>query len=94
MATYLTKAFEELKTSKILYGTIGDYFMTGTSINSRNFRYGMAIASNRNMAQKFLETKILYNYLKNNNYNLMIINLLYSIIIENKNENLLREYLK
>ena len=103
IATYLTKAFQELENAKILYGTIGDYFMTGTSMNSRNFTYGMYISNNRDKANYFLKNntvegytmlEILYNYLKNNQYELKIITLLYSIIYQNKNENLLLEYLK
>ncbi len=103
VATYLTKAFQELKNPKILYGTIGDYFMTGTSVNSRNFTYGTYIANNRNKASDFLKNntvegyimlEILYNYLKNKKYELKIITLLYSIIYQNRNENLLLEYLK
>ncbi len=103
VATYLTKALEETINVKILYGTIGDYFMTGTSMNSRNFTYGTYLTNNRNKAKDFLKTntvegytmlEILYNYLKNNNHELPIITLLYSIIYQNKNENLLLEYLK
>ena len=103
IAVYLTKAFQELGNSKILYGTIGDYFMTGTSYNSRNFTLGTLIAKDKNSLKEYLENntvegylmlKILYNFLNNKNYSINIINLLYSIIYQNKNENLLLEYLK
>ena len=103
IAVYLTKALQELGNSKILYGTIGDYFMTGTSYNSRNFTLGTLIAKDKNSLKEYLENntvegylmlKILYNFLNNKNYSINIINLLYSIIYQNKNENLLLEYLK
>ena len=103
IATYLTKAFQELGNSKILYGTIGDYFMTGTSYNSRNFTLGTLIVKDKSSLKEYLENntvegylmlKILYNFLNNKNYSINIINLLYSIIYQNKNENLLLEYLK
>lgn len=103
IAVYLTKALQELGNSKILYGTIGDYFMTGTSYNSRNFIFGTLIVRDKNSLKEYLENntvegylmlKILYNFLNNKNYSINIINLLYSIIYQNKNENLLLEYLK
>ena len=62
VATYLTKALEEILNPKILYGTIGDYFMTGTSMNSRNFTYGTYLANNRNKAKDFLETHTVEGY--------------------------------
>ena len=101
--TYLTKALEEIKNPKILYGTIGDYYLTGTSFNSRNFNFGKILVNNKENAQDYLKNntvegyimlKNLYNYLKQHNYELEILNILYSIIYENKNENLLLEYLK
>ena len=101
--TYLTKALEEIKNPKILYGTIGDYYLTGTSFDSRNFNFGKILVNNKENAQDYLKNntvegyimlKNLYNYLKQHNYELEILNILYSIIYENKNENLLLEYLK
>ncbi len=101
--TYLTKVLQEIKNFSILYGTIGDYFLTGTSFNSRNFIFGKTLVNNKEKAQDYLNSttvegytmlKNLFNYLKKHNYKLEIINILYSIIYENKNENLLLEYLK
>ena len=101
--TYLTKVLREIKNFSILYGTIGDYFLTGTSFNSRNFIFGKTLVNNKEKAQDYLNSttvegytmlKNLFNYLKKHNYKLEIINILYSIIYENKNENLLLEYLK
>ena len=101
--TYLTKVLQEIKNPSILYGTIGDYFLTGTSFNSRNFIFGKTLVNNKEKAQDYLNSttvegytmlKNLFNYLKKHNYKLEIINILYSIIYENKNENLLLEYLK
>ena len=101
--TYLTKALEEIKNPKILYGTIGDYYLTGTSFDSRNFNFGKILVNNKENAQDYLKNntvegytmlKNLYKYLKQHNYEVEIINVLYSIIYENKNENLLLEYLK
>ncbi len=103
IATYLTKALQELDNSKILYGTIGDYFMTGTSYNSRNFTLGTLIVKDKSSLKEYLENNtvegysmlyVLYNYLHGKQINLKIINLLYSIIYQNKNENLLLDYLK
>ncbi len=102
VATYLTKALKELGNCKILYGTVGDYFMTGTSNNSRNFTFGTLIVKDKNLkeylenntVEGYLMLKILYHFLNNKNYSINIINLLYSIIYQNKNENLLIDYLK
>ena len=103
ITTYLIKALQELNNTKILYGTVGDYFMTGTSFNSRNFTFGTIIVKDKTKAKEYLKNntvegylmlETLYNFLNNKNYTINIINLLYSIIYQNKNENLLLEYLK
>ena len=102
IATYLTKSLQELRNSKILYGTIGDYFMTGTSYNSRNFTFGTLVVKDKSSLKEYLENntvegyimlKILYNYLQRKKHELRIITILYSIIYQNKNENLLLDYI-
>ena len=93
VASYLTKAFQEIPNSKILYGTIGDYFMTGTSFNSRNFTFGTVIVKEKDQKENYLNNntvegydmlKTLYNYLNSNHVNIRIIDILYSIIYKNE----------
>ncbi len=101
--SYLTKALKELKNIQILYGTIGDYFLTCTSFNSRNFTFGTMIVNNKDKLYEYLKYNtvegytMLYtlnNFLKKHHYEIKIINILYKIIYENKNENQLLDYLK
>ena len=103
LATYLTKALQEITNTKILYGTIGDYYMTSTSFNSRNFTFGTLIAKNRIEAQNYLANntvegydmlKTLKSYLTSQSQFVSIINILYDIIYENKKETILLDYLK
>lgn len=106
--SFLKKAYLEAmerifpNNHEILYGTMGDFFLTGTMNHSRNFTYGTLLESNPKKAKLFLKENTvegyamlpqLYHYLQNQKISLKIIEILYSIIYQNQDTSLLLDYL-
>ena len=110
-ALYLTKAFNDIKKlienmngtdeAVLSYAGFGDYLMTTTSSQSRNYTYGFKIGSNDDSENYLSNTtvegvytlKAVYNYIKNNNINIELINILYEIIFNKKEKENLLKYL-
>ncbi len=71
------------KKTVLSFAGIGDLLLTCTSTKSRNFSFGYTVGS----------TKSIYKLVKTNNINLPIINLIYDIIMNGKDPNLLSKFL-
>ena len=83
------------------YAGIGDYLLTTTSINSRNFTFGLLIGQDKDYLEYQEKTTIeglenltcLYNFLKRKNIHYPLINILYDIIYNNIDKNILIDYI-
>ncbi len=105
LISFLVKALKEMEVLgdvPILYGTIGDYFMTNTMQESRNYEYGAYLVTDKKKAQVFLDNNtvegafilpIFIKYLASNNISLPVVNLINDIIKENKTVNDLLTYI-
>ena len=92
------------KKTVLSYAGVGDLLLTCTSTKSRNFSFGYTVGStkDRKAIKSFLETHTvegyytlssIYKLVKNNHINLTIINLIYDIIMNGKDPNLLSKFL-
>ncbi|MBR3660592.1 MAG: NAD(P)-binding domain-containing protein [Bacilli bacterium] len=90
------------KETFLTYAGIGDYILTATSKNSRNYTFGFLIGSNDDFTSYMKNTTIeglenldgMYLMLKTKNIESKIINILYEIIYLKEDKNLLLNYLK
>ena len=89
------------KNTYYTYAGIGDYILTTTNTNSRNYTFGLLIGQNKdyktyqneNTIEGLENLKVIYEYLNINNINCKIIDILYNIIYLNEDKNLLITYL-
>ncbi len=92
------------KKTILSYAGIGDLLLTCTSIKSRNFRYGSLIGSrasvskineyvNNTTIEGLYTLKSIYKLLKNKKVDIPIIDIMYDIIINNKDITLLKKFL-
>ena len=96
--------FKVINSPIISYGAIGDFILTTTSDNSRNYTFGTLIGEhNITEANEFISNNTvegydslisLYNLLNNKNISNTLVNTLYDIIINNEDPNKLLEYIK
>jgi len=87
----------------LTYAGFGDILLTCTSVKSRNYRYGQTLASNNSDEKKEFESSntiegknalnALYKINKEKNMDIKILDVLYSIVFENKDVNLLLDFL-
>ena len=92
------------KKTVLSYAGVGDLLLTCTSTKSRNFSFGYTVGSTKDPAKikEFLENNTvegyytlssIYKLVKTNHINLPIINLIYDIIMNGKDPNLLSKFL-
>ena len=92
------------KKSILSYDGIGDLLLTCTSTKSRNFTFGKLIGSKapKEEIKKYMETttieglytlQSIYKLLKNKKVDMPIIDIMYQIIVENKDVTLLTDFL-
>lgn len=92
------------KKTVLSFAGIGDLLLTCTSTKSRNFSFGYTVGSTKDpeKIKEFLDTHTvegyytlssIYKLVKTNNINLPIINLIYDIIMNGKDPNLLAKFL-
>lgn len=92
------------KKTVLSFAGIGDLLLTCTSTKSRNFSFGYTVGSTKDpeKIKEFLDTHTvegyytlssIYKLVKTNNINLPIINLIYDIIMNGKDPNLLSKFL-
>ena len=85
------------------FAGVGDLLLTCTSIKSRNFRFGQVIATgdkkkiaeylNTNTVEGFYTLKSIHKLVKKKRIKIPIIDLIYDIVMNGKNPNLLGEFL-
>lgn len=96
--------FSENKMTMFTYAGIGDIWLTATSPTSRNYAFGNLVGKKSSQqeindylknttVEGYYTLKSLYELFKKNNYKMEIIDILYSIIYDNKDISLLEEYL-
>lgn len=92
------------KKTILSYAGIGDLLLTCTSTKSRNFTFGKLIGSKapKEEIKKYMETttieglytlQSIYKLLKNKKVDMPIIDIMYQIIVENKDVTLLTDFL-
>ena len=92
------------KKTVLSYAGVGDLLLTCTSTKSRNFSFGYTVGSSKDpkTIKNFLDTHTvegyytlssIYKLVKTNHVNLPIINLIYDIIMNGKDPNLLSKFL-
>lgn len=92
------------KKTVLSYAGVGDLLLTCTSTKSRNFSFGYTVGSTKDpeKIKEFLDTHTvegyytlssIYKLVKTNHINLPIINLIYDIIMNGKDPNLLSKFL-
>ena len=92
------------KKTVLSYAGVGDLLLTCTSTKSRNFSFGFTVGSTKDSEKikEFLDTHTvegyytlssIYKLVKTNHINLPIINLIYDIIMNGKDPNLLSKFL-
>lgn len=92
------------KKTVLSYAGVGDLLLTCTSTKSRNFSFGYTVGSTKDpeKIKEFLENNTvegyytlssIYKLVKTNHINLPIINLIYDIIMNGKDPNLLSKFL-
>ena len=85
-----------------LYAGLGDLFLTATTLESRNYTYGLLIGKGedyesyqeKNTVEGFETLLVLKNILDEKGFNNHLINTLYQIIILHKNPNLIFDFLR
>lgn len=110
-AFYLTKSFEDLKNillafncnyaTILTYAGLGDFILTATSSESRNFQLGKLIGLNSNIdiflkentVEGYDMIKTLYKLLQTKKLTIPIIEVLYKIIIKKENPHNLLDFL-
>ena len=96
--------FSGNKMTMFTYAGIGDIWLTATSPTSRNYAFGNLVGKKSSQqeindylknttVEGYYTLKSLYELFKKNNYKMEIIDILYSIIYDNKDISLLEEYL-
>ena len=96
--------FSGNKMTMFMYAGIGDIWLTATSPTSRNYAFGNLVGKKSSQqeindylknttVEGYYTLKSLYELFKKNNYKMEIIDILYSIIYDNKDISLLEEYL-
>ena len=96
--------FSGNKMTMFTYAGIGDIWLTATSPTSRNYAFGNLVGKKSSQqeindylknttVEGYYTLKPLYELFKENNYKMKIIDILYSIIYDNKDISLLEEYL-
>lgn len=96
--------FSGNKMTMFMYAGIGDIWLTATSPTSRNYAFGNLVGKKSSQqeindylknttVEGYYTLKSLYELFKKNNYKMKIIDILYSIIYDNKDISLLEEYL-
>lgn len=96
--------FSGNKMTMLMYAGIGDIWLTATSPTSRNYAFGNLVGKKSSQqeindylknttVEGYYTLKSLYELFKKNNYKMEIIDILYSIIYDNKDISLLEEYL-
>ena len=96
--------FSGNKMTMFTYAGIGDIWLTATSPTSRNYAFGNLVGKKSSQqeindylknttVEGYYTLKSLYELFKENNYKMKIIDILYSIIYDNKDISLLEEYL-
>lgn len=92
------------KKTILSYAGIGDLVLTCTSNKSRNYTFGKMIGSkkSKNIINKYISNttieglytlKSIYKLLNNKKVNIPIIDIMYKIIIENEDINLIKKFL-
>jgi len=100
----LIYALDGSKKTILSYAGIGDLLLTCTSDKSRNFTFGKLIGSNASIEEVnnyknnttiegLYTLKSIYKLLKNKKVNIPIIDIMYDIVIENADINLLKKFL-
>ena len=100
----LIKALGGNKESVLSYAGIGDILLTCTSTKSRNFRFGQILGLKKekeyidnyllnNTVEGYYTLNSIYKLLNQKNINIEIINILYDIIYNNKDVNMLVDLL-
>ena len=96
--------FSGNKMTMFTYAGIGDIWLTATSPTSRNYAFGNLVGKKSSQqeindylknttVEGYYTLKSLYELFKKNNYKMEIIDILYSVIYDNKDISLLEEYL-
>jgi len=103
IAKLLIEKFNGCYETILTYAGFGDILLTCTSVKSRNYRYGQTLASNNSDEKKEFESSntiegknalnALYKINKEKNMDIKILDVLYSIVFENKDVNLLLDFL-
>lgn len=104
--SFLTKALKEfadkLHVDVLSYAAIGDFYLTGTVKDSRNYTYGTYLAKDLESAKTFLKNNtvegalmlpLFYNYLHQKKQPIVIIDLLYNIIYNDVQPSEILKYL-
>lgn len=92
------------KETLLTYAGIGDLIMTTSSLKSRNYTFGELLGSkvsieeinnyiNNNTIEGLYTLKSIYTLLKNNKYKMKIIDIMYDIIYNNADINIINNYL-
>lgn len=101
---FLIKELGGDKKTVLSYAGVGDLLLTCTSTKSRNFSFGYTVGSTKdpvkikkflgeNTVEGYYTLSSIYKLVKTNNINLPIINLIYDIIMNGKDPNLLSKFL-
>lgn len=101
---YLISKLGGDKKTVLSYAGVGDLLLTCTSSKSRNYSFGYTVGSTKDpiKIREFLETHTvegyytlssIYKLVKTNNIDLPIINLIYDIIMNGKDPNILAKFL-
>lgn len=101
---HLIKALGGYKKSILSFAGFGDIFMTCTSTTSRNYSFGYLIGkgASKEEIDKYLETttvegmytlKSIYKLVKNKKVKMPIIDLIYNIVLKDKNKEELLKFL-
>ena len=89
------------KETFLTYAGIGDFILTSTNIESRNYTFGKLIGENQDIDSYLKKTTVeglenlenIYIFLQNHHITSPIINILFDIIYLHKDKNLIVKYL-
>ncbi len=90
------------KKSILSYAGVGDLLLTATSTKSRNYSFGILLATNKKKANKYLEEttvegyytlKSIYSLIKKKKVSMPLIDLIYRIVIYDEDPNRLIDFL-
>jgi glycerol-3-phosphate dehydrogenase (NAD(P)+) len=90
------------KKSILSYAGVGDLLLTATSTKSRNYSYGILLANNKKKSDEFLNNntvegyytlKSIYSLIKKKKVKMPLIDLIYKIVVNGDDPNLLIDFL-